>query len=102
MAKTGGCQNRGYFLAGQTVYQAHRTANGTSSNADAVLVLSVLGDLPNGLSSVKDFQMSFRGEESGFTEQVQVSEGKADWQSTPFTAPWQRSYAARQEDFLGR
>ena len=101
-AQTGGCANKGYFQAGATVYDSHRTGAGTRSSADSDLVEQVLKDLPANLKTMKEYQMSFRGEESSFTENVAVSEGKADWETTPFEGGWKSSYGSRSEDFLGK
>jgi hypothetical protein len=101
MELLGGCVNKGYFLAGKTVYEAHRTGGGTRSNADRIFVEKIVKGLPADLDKTKEFQMSFRGSPS-FTETVPVIEGRDDWQTTPFVQGWQDSYAARKEDFLGR
>lgn len=102
MELTGGCTNKGYFLAGKTVYEAHRTAGGTLSNADTVFVQRLFNTVPNDLAETKEFQMSFRGEESAFSENVDVIEGRPDWDTTPYVDGWKASHELRSEDFLGR
>lgn len=98
----GGCANAGYFLAGKTVYDAHRQGAGTLSKADFTFVQQVVQEVPQNLATTKEYQMSFRGEESAFGEQVPVIEGRSSWETTPYSAPWKASHALRQEDFLGR
>ena len=98
----GGCANPGFFRAGKTVYDAHRSGAGSQGRADVDLIRATLGDVPSNLASLHDFQMSFRGEESGFTEAVGVDEGRADWATTPATTPWATAWAARSDRFLGR
>jgi hypothetical protein len=102
MALTGVCKNTGYFRGGDTVYAAHRTGAGTLSTADYLFVQGVLQTVPKDLERTKDYQMSFRGEDSFFTEDVKVSEGRPNWETTPYTSPWQDSHGMRKEDFLGR
>ncbi len=102
MALTGRCANAGYFRAVEAVYEAGRTAAGTRSDADLLFVRGVVGAVPADFTRLHDLQLSFRGEESAFVEHVGTVEGLADWQTTPYTAPWQRSHAARREEFLGR
>ena len=97
-----GCANSGYFAKADAVFQSNRTGGGTESQAFVQLVNGVLRSPVAGLPSAVDFQMSFRGSESGFFEQVPVDEGEGAWRTTPSLGAWGASYGARSESFLGR
>lgn len=96
-----GCANPGFFNAGKTVYEAHRTGDGTRNDAFLKFVDGVVRERPSELEKVTDFQLSFRGEESGFIQAVPVSEGEPDWHTTPSFGAWESSYGARSPRFLG-
>ncbi|GEM_PF-1883834 len=101
--QTGICANRGYFFAGRKIYETHRDAAGTKSTADFQFVQQTMNLVPKDLDTTKEYQMSFRGEESDFKETLEdLNEGRPDWETTPFKAPWKDSYEGRKEDFLGR
>jgi hypothetical protein len=97
----GGCANQGFFDFAQATYESNRGA-GTSSQAHTTFVQALLVVPPANVAAVTDFQMSFRGSESGFTQGVGPSEGAADWKTSPILGAWGASYAVRNNGFLGR
>jgi hypothetical protein len=97
-----GCTNQGFFDFSKNTYEAHRTGGGTRSRAFLRFVQGVVVEVPNDLGRMTDFQMSFRGEESTFTEDVPVSEGEPEWKTSPALGAWADSYGARSSRFLGR
>lgn len=97
----GGCANGGFFRAARTVYEANRTGDGTQNTAFADFVDQVVQQHPAQLERMTDFQMSFKGEESGFIQGVPVSEGEPEWHTTPSFGAWEASYGARSSKFLG-
>lgn len=97
-----GCANSGFYDFSKSIYEAHRTGAGTLNDAYIEYVEKVVQQTPADLAKLTNFQMSFRGEESGFIEKVPVSEGESDWHTTPSFGAWEPSYAARSSSFLGR
>lgn len=98
----GGCANAGFFDFARTTYQSHRRGNGTLNRSFVQLVEGVVRETPAELASMTDFQMSFRGEESGFIQGVPVSEGDRNWRTSPSLGAWGASHGMRSEGFLGR
>ena len=98
----GGCANEGFFDFSQRTYERYRTGGGTRGRQHIRFVEGMVQVPPNGLNTVTDFQMSFRGEESSFTERVPVSEGDSEWKTSPGAlGNWAGSYGARATRFLG-
>ncbi len=96
-----GCANLGFFRAGRVVYEAHRSGEGTRNDAFVRFVDGVVQERPANLPRMTDFQMSFKGEESGFTQNVPVSEGEPEWKTTETYGAWGASYGIRSGSFLG-
>lgn len=98
----GGCTgNTPYSSAVRKVFEASWTPTFEHVN----LVQGVVGQLPDKLAEVTAFYMSYRGEESNFTETVQAGDkGDADWQTTPDLVPleYQASHQARNDAYLGK
>ncbi len=97
----GGCANPGFFNAAKRTYEANRTGDGTQNPAYVDFVKGVVQEVPANLARMTDFQMSFKGEESGFIQGVPVSEGEPDWHTTPSFGAWAASYGTRSSRFLG-
>jgi hypothetical protein len=93
-----GKQNQGFFGAGQTLYEANGGGAGT---AYSQFVDSLVGSRPANFDALVKFQMSFKGEESGFQQNLSVSEGRPRWATTPWNGPAQASYGARSPCYLG-
>lgn len=97
-----GCANQGFFDFSQRVYERYRTGGGTRGRQYLRFVEGMVGTPPNGLTNLLDFQMSFRGEESNFTQRVPVSEGEPEWKTSPGSVgAWAASYGGRTPRFLG-
>ncbi|MBL8954214.1 MAG: hypothetical protein JNK82_25780 [Myxococcaceae bacterium] len=95
------CANAGFFSAAQTTYNSNRTGGGTQDQSFLHLVEQVVISVPADLPTVTEFQMSFRGEDHGFIEQVPVSEGDRPWRTSPSLDAWAASHAARANGYLG-
>lgn len=96
-----GCANQGFFDFAKSTYEANRTGAGTRNDAYVQYVEQVVQQTPANLARLTDFQMSFKGEESGFIQDVPVSEGEPEWRTTPSYGAWEDSYGARSTKFLG-
>ena len=97
-----GCANQGFFDFSQRIYERYRTGGGTRGRQYQRFVEGMVVVPPNGLTNMLDFQMSFRGEESNFTQRVPVSEGEPEWKTSPGgVGTWAASYAGRSPRFLG-
>lgn len=97
-----GCANQGFFDFSQRVYERYRTGGGTRGRQYQRFVEGMVVVPPNGITNLLDFQMSFRGEESNFTQRVPVSEGEPEWKTSPGgVGTWAASYAGRSQRFLG-
>ncbi len=93
-----GSQNAGFFAGGQTLYEAN---GGGAGNAYSQFVSALVGSLPANFDGLVKFQMSFKGEESGFQQNLNVSEGRPRWATTPWDGAHQGSYGARSGCYLG-
>lgn len=96
-----GCANSGFFDFARSTYEANRTGAGTQNDAYVKYVDGVVQELPADLAKMTDFQMSFKGEESKFTQTVPVIEGEPDWHTTESFGAWETSYGVRSSRFLG-
>lgn len=95
-----GCANNGFFDFSKRVYEANRNGDGTLNDAYVKYVDGVVQERPARLDKMTDFQMSFQGE-GDFIQDVPVSEGEPRWHTTPSFGPWESSYGARANAFLG-
>lgn len=98
-----GCANPGFFDFSRATFEANRRGDGTRGRQHVRFVEGMVQSPPGGINTVTDFQMSFRGEESTFTQGVPVSEGDRDWKTSPGSlGAWAASYGARSGSrFLG-
>ena len=96
-----GCANPGFYGAAKAVYEDHRDPSGTAGRAHERFIEGLIVHPPRDYSRVTDFQMSFRGEESGFLERVPVVEGEPEWRTTPFLQKREEAYRERHARFLG-
>jgi hypothetical protein len=91
--------NPGLFRMVDRLYQAN---GGGLGYAYVPLVTYAVGAQPAGLGKVVDTQVAFRGEESGFKEDLDVAlGGRGDWEATPMWLTPKQSYDQRKGCFLG-
>jgi hypothetical protein len=96
-----GCANGGFFGAAKGVYQANQGPGGTTRRPHINFLTALLTVPPQDFNRVTEFQMSFRGEESLFAEQVEVNEGEREWLTTPYLLSRRLAYQNRNAKFLG-
>lgn len=99
-----GCTNQGFFAKAKGTYEANR-GWGTRGRSNQRFMEALINrvPIPQDYQRVKDFQMSFRGEDSSpvFQEDVPVVEGDRKWRTTPALTVRKDSYDMRTARFLG-
>jgi hypothetical protein len=84
------CANQGYFDLAFKGYKALVNARGDAfDTASTSLAKSIVGRSPleeQSRLAENHFSLSFRGSESGYTEDLGVSHGDTQWETTPFKA----------------
>ncbi|MBS1152333.1 MAG: putative pilus biosis operon protein [Myxococcaceae bacterium] len=97
----GGCNgNAPYSKSVENAFDAV----GDRGTAHVRLVQFALQRLPPNLAQVTDFYLSYRGEESKFTETVNAGDnGDPDWHTTPFATPpqYEAAHGSRSNSYLG-
>ncbi|MBL8950251.1 MAG: pilus assembly protein [Myxococcaceae bacterium] len=80
-----GCANSGYYDLVEKTYRSHvqreGDAFGTQSSA---LAREVVGSSPLQSADENHFYLSYRGNESSYTEDLGRSHGDTQWETTPF------------------
>lgn len=90
--------NPAYFGRVNVLYQRY---GGSAGDAHLKLVEFVVRAPPVTVAGVAALQLSFRGEESLFTENLRVAYGRPDWPTTPYEGTPVVSYDVREPCFLG-
>lgn len=93
-----GCANRGYYALVKKTYEAQRADRGVPDDAASALARFVVGRSPIDESH---FYMSFRGSESGYTEDLGGAHGASRWETTPWSLPPEYRQAKRDACWLG-
>jgi hypothetical protein len=80
-----GCANSGYYDLAEKTYRSHVQRDGDAfGTQSSTLARQVVGSSPLQSADENHFYLSFRGNESSYTEDVGAAHGDSDWETTPF------------------
>ncbi len=80
-----GCANQGYYDLVEKTYRHHVQRQGDQfGTQSSTLAREVVGSSPLQSADENHFYLSFRGNESAYTEDIGASHGDPRWETTPF------------------